>query len=155
MDKQEILQLLKEQLKAEIQRLQAANKQAAAGATDSESRAESKWDTQGLEASYLARGYAAQFDSMNEQAKLLNDLSPASFTDKPIGTGALVKCDFDGYKSWVFILPCCGGTELIIEDQEVTVVTPESPLAASLAGKVEGDSYTLSNGASGTILRVE
>ncbi|MEX0324856.1 MAG: transcription elongation factor GreAB [Puniceicoccaceae bacterium] len=155
MIKQDILQQLAEHLKAEIQRLQAANKQAAAGATDSESRAESKWDTQGLESSYLARGYAAQFDSMNEQAKLLNEFSPASFTGQPIDTGALVKCDFDGYRSWVFLLPCCGGTELMVEDEEVTVVTPESPLAGALVGRQAGDAYQLPNGAMGTILIVE
>ena len=155
MDKQAIIRSLQQELRAEIKRMQAANKESSAEATDSESRAESKWDTQGLEASYLARGYAAQFNSMNEQAKLLNDFAPASFTGKPIATGALVHCDFDGYRSWVFLLPCCGGTELEIDEQEVTVVTPESPLGANLSGKLEGESYTLPNGATGTILRVE
>ena len=154
MDKQAIIQVLRDEIGVEINRLKAANKEASAEATDSESRAESKWDTHGLEASYLARGYANQFNSMNEQARILSDLSPASFAGKPIATGALVQCDFDGSISWVFLLPCCGGTDLVFDGQEVTVVTPESPLAAALKGKLEKGTYQLANGASGKILRV-
>jgi hypothetical protein len=153
-DKKTVIKSLQEELQSEIKRMQAANEQASAGATDSESRAESKWDTQGLEASYLARGYATQFAAMVEQAQILKDFSPDAFHNKPIGIGALVECDFEGYRSWIFLLPCCGGTDLVIGGEEITVITPESALANVLFRKVKGDTYKLPNGASGKIIKV-
>ena len=45
--------------------------------------------------------------------------------------------------------------DLVIDGQEITVVTPESPLAGALKEKKAGQAYQLPNGASGKILRVE
>ncbi|MEC7200257.1 MAG: transcription elongation factor GreAB, partial [Verrucomicrobiota bacterium] len=61
MDKILVWHQLKEAMEALLRRHQQANRQASAGATDEQSRAETKWDTSGLEASYLARGHARQF----------------------------------------------------------------------------------------------
>lgn len=53
-----------------------------------------------------------------------------------------------------YLLPCGGGVELMVEDREVTVITPESPLGAALIGKRCGDSYSFRAGASGKVLSV-
>jgi hypothetical protein len=155
MDKTIILNAILEQLGAELSRQEAANKQAASGATDSESKAESKWDTQGLEASYLARGYAMQFAALVEQAETLRQFEAGDFSGKPAAVGALLKCDFDGFASYVFLLPACGGTELRIDGEEVTVVTLESPLGQAVSGKLAGDAFALPNGSNGTIISIE
>ncbi|HKJ91069.1 MAG TPA: hypothetical protein VJ960_08060, partial [Oceanipulchritudo sp.] len=131
-----------------------ANKEAAASATDSEFRAESQWDTGGLEASYLARGYARQYARMSEQANRLRAFTPGEFTGKAIAIGALIECELDGFTSLIFLLPCAGGLDLIVDDNEVTTVTPDSPLGAALIGKRKGQTYQLPSGATGTILRV-
>ena len=154
MQKAQILAALIAELDNELRRFQGANKEAAASATDSEFRAESQWDTGGLEASYLARGYARQFAQLSEQAKRLRALAPTDFTGKPIGTGALVECDLDGFTSLIFLLPCAGGLDLTVNDHAVTTVTPDSPLGTALMGKRKGDAYTLPSGMTGKILRV-
>lgn len=155
MHKLEILEAILAELESELRRFQGANKEAAASATDSEFKAESQWDTGGLEASYLARGYARQFAQMSEQARRLRAFSPADFSGKAIGTGALVECDLDGVTSHIFLLPCAGGLDLMVDDHEVTTVTPDSPLGAALMGKRKGDAYTLPSGLTGRIRQVQ
>lgn len=155
MDKAGVIAALMTIVRSGLSRQEAANKRAASGATDSESKAESKWDTQGLEASYLARGYARQYAALVEQLETLSTFELASFSGQPAGLGALLKCDFDGFASYIFLLPACGGMELELEGEEITVVTLESPLGAELKGKREGDRYQLPNGAGGTILTIE
>ncbi|NDV62718.1 transcription elongation factor GreAB [Puniceicoccales bacterium CK1056] len=155
MDKQLILKSILAELEAELHRQQNANQQAAANATDEEARAESKWDTQGLESSYLARGYAQQFALLSTQAKSLQSLELVSYIDQPIAVGALVECDFSGETSHVFLLPCCGGVDLTLDGAEITVVTPESPLGAALLRKRAGQPFAIPGGVSGTIRRVE
>jgi transcription elongation GreA/GreB family factor len=153
--KSEILNLLAAELDTEVSRLKGANKAAAASATDSEFRAESKWDTGGLEASYLARGYARQFAQLTEQAQRLRSFQPRALSGKAAGVGALVECELGGFRSFMFLLPFCGGMELQIEDQELTVVTPDSPLGGALLNRRAGDAFKLPSGISCTVIRIE
>ncbi|MGA1205605.1 MAG: transcription elongation factor GreAB [Opitutales bacterium] len=155
MEKASILSAIMEELEREVERCRSANKSAASGATDSESRAESKWDTQGLESSYLARGYARQFEQLLAQAETLRGFKPDSFKDRGIGLGALVKCDLDGFTSWFFLLPSCGGMDVDIEGTEVTIISQGSPIGQALSGKRKGDRYKLPDGPGATILSVE
>ena len=155
MEKSGIVRALLEKLEQELRRHQQANEKAVAGATDSESRAESKWDTGGLEASYLARGHAKQFALLSTQVQRLRGFVPSTFSNRPIGMGALVECEANGYAFQVLLLDCGGGIELSVDGIEVTVVTPESPLGAALLNKREGQQYAVPGGVSGTIRRVE
>jgi hypothetical protein len=155
MEKSDILAAILAELDSELRRFQGANKEAAASATDSEFKAESQWDTGGLEASYLARGYAQQFAQMSEQARRLRAFFLADFSGKAIGTGALVECDLDGFTSLIFLLPCAGGLDLVLNEREITTVTPDSPLGKTLMGKRDGDAYSLPSGLTGRILRVQ
>lgn len=153
--KKEIIGVVLNNLKDDLKKLQVANEAASKGATDSESRAETKWDTGGLEASYLARGYAKKFEQTVNNAEQLKSLLPDDYTNSAIGMGALVKCDMDGYVSSYFLLPCCGGMELYLGDEEITVITMESPIGRELARKRAGNLYNLPNGRSGKILSVQ
>jgi len=155
LDKSDILATLLEILHGEISQLEAANKSAAASATDSEFRAESKWDTGGLEASYLARGYARQHEEIARQLSLLQSWEPESFTDRPVALGALVSCDFNGARSHFFLLPACGGREFRHDGGEITTLTPESPMAQALSGRKAGETFQLPNGLSGKIIALQ
>ena len=154
MDKKHILEHVMKDLNHSLSRKKTANELASAGATDSESRAETKWDTSGLESSYLARGYAKQFEEMANQYDQLRSFQLKELSGQPIALGSLVKCDLEGFSSWFFLLPCCGGMELQIAGEEVTVITPESPLGRELSNKNTGEAYVLPNGRSGSILQV-
>jgi len=155
MKKTTILEAVLTETEKDLHRQQAANERASAGATSSEARAETKWDTCGLESSYLARGHAQQFKALAANVHELRAFPLPVFTDKPIGSGALVEVEQSGEAMLFFLLPCGGGVEVTIEGREITVITPESPVGAALLEKEQGDTYSFRAGSSGKILNVE
>jgi len=154
MNKTIILEAVLAEMEAELHRLQAANEDASAGATSSEARAETKWDTCGLESSYLARGHAIQFKKLAADVCELRAFPLLSFIGKPIASGALIEVEQSGDKMLFFLLPCGGGIEVMAEGMEVTVITPESPVGTALLDKNQGDTYSFRAGSKGTILSV-
>ena len=83
MDKSIILKAVLVALEEELRRQLKAQETAAAGATHVEAKAESKWDTCGLEQSYLARGQAKQFEALAMQVEELRAFVPSDFTESP------------------------------------------------------------------------
>lgn len=154
MNKTTILQALLVELENDLRRLQAANEDASSGATHAESRAETKWDTCGLEASYLARGHALQFKALAANVCELRAFTIPVYTGQPIGLGALIEVEQGRERMFFFLLPCGGGVDVTVEGVEVTVITPESPVGAVLLDKKEGDTYSFRAGMSGSILSV-
>ena len=154
MDKAHIIQTLLAALEDDLHRLQAANAQASSGATHSETRAETKWDTCGLEASYLARGHAEKFRELAAQVHELRGMAPACFKKRPIASGALAKVEMNGEIMWFMILPYGGGKDLVIDGSEVTVITPESPIGAALLDKKASDTFSFRAGSEGRIISV-
>jgi transcription elongation GreA/GreB family factor len=155
MDKLKILKAVQESLEDELRRQLAAQETAAAGATHTEAKAESKWDTCGLEQSYLARGHAKQFEALARQVEELRSFVPPCLSGKSIGAGALVETEMDGETFLFFLLNCGGGTELEVDGREITVITPESPVGAALVGKRQGVAYSFRAGITGKIRLVE
>jgi hypothetical protein len=156
MDKSEFFNRLIATLREECIHAVKASKDAADYATDEESRAESQWDTQGLEASYLAAGQASQARQWAESVEELQ--SEREDLLKPrtkIGLGALFSCDFGSGPEWFFFAGVAGGHVVPTEQGEVTVVTSNSPLAGRLRGLQAGESFTLANGNAGTVLSIE
>ena len=146
-----VLAKLEEELRVQLKGQAAA----AEGATHAEARAETKWDTCGLEQSYLARGLARQCEALAIQVEELRAFKPTASSDKPIGFGALIEIEMDGDRDLFFLLDCGGGTEAEVDGWKITVITPESPLGAVLLGKASGDRYTIGTGSGGMILSVE
>lgn len=155
MDKKKILKAVFQSLEKELQRQLKGQAMAAEGATHAEAKAETKWDTCGLEQSYLARGLAQQFDKLAGQVEALRSFRPPDYSGKAIGVGALIETETDGYTDLFFLLDCGGGTEVEVDGREITVITPESPVGAALQGKEEGKTYSFRAGMNGNILRVE
>lgn len=155
MNKKLILKALIAELEEDLRRQLAANEAAMAGATDSEARAETKWDTCGLESSYLARGHAKQFEVLAAAVQALRKFVPPHFSDCPIGVGALVEVDLGGGSLLFFLAQCGGGIELMIDGVEITVITPESPVGSALLDKQVGADFSFRAGSSGKVLRVE
>lgn len=146
-----VFQALEEELRRQLK----GQEMAASGATHAEAKAETKWDTCGLEQSYLARGLAKQFETLAQQVEALRTFKPVSFADQPIGFGALIEIEMDGHRDLFFLLDCGGGTEVTVDGREITVITPESPVGAALMGKVPGDRYSIGAGSGGMVLSVE
>jgi transcription elongation GreA/GreB family factor len=111
-----------------------------AEATHEQSKAENKYDTRGLEASYLARGQSKQAAEIQNAIAAFEKLDARKFgPDEPIDVGAFVELALDGEKTAYFIGPRAGGTEVLHDKREILVITPQSPLGEQLLGRKQGD----------------
>jgi transcription elongation GreA/GreB family factor len=118
-----------------------------AEATHESSKAESKYDTRGLEASYLARGQSKQAAELEAAIAEFEKLPAKKFAAAElIGLGALVELENGGEHLFYFIGPRAGGTEILHDKKEILVITPQSPLGEQLLGKKSGDSPQLNFG---------
>jgi transcription elongation GreA/GreB family factor len=118
-----------------------------AEATHESSKAESKYDTRGLEASYLARGQSKQAAEIEAAIVEFEKLPVKNFgAAEPIGPGALVELETSGENLFYFIGPRAGGTEILHDQKEILVITPQSPLGEQLLGKKQGDRLQLTLG---------
>jgi len=118
-----------------------AAKQAHDTATNKESVAENKYDTFGLEASYLAQGQAKRVSECNADLNAYRTL-PIVELDiySAIEVGALIRLeDNSGSELYLFLGPSAGGLTLNIGEDEITVITPSSPLGKLLIGCSVGD----------------
>ncbi len=146
MPKQALRDAIVRQLQSELELLTNAALATHAEATDEENKAEDKYDTRGLEASYLAHGQskAAEETALaltQFQALALRDFAPG----EPISLGALVRLDGRS-RSHYFIGPRAGGTEILSDGDPVLVITPQSPLGRQLMGRKQGDTLHLDLG---------
>jgi len=139
--KEEIVELIRAELRARLDRLAKAAKDAHAAATDPGSKAESKYDTRNLEESYLATGQARQVKELGETLRVFENLRLRDFSkNEEIGAGALVEVERDGAKLLFLLAPASGGLEIGYKGREITLLSPESPLYQNLFGKKAGES---------------
>jgi transcription elongation GreA/GreB family factor len=118
-----------------------------AEATHESSKAESKYDTRGLEASYLARGQSKQAAEIEAAIAEFEKLPVKKFgAEDAIAIGALVELENGGENFFYFIGPRAGGTEVLHDKKEILVITPQSPLGEQLLGKKSGDCPQLTLG---------
>jgi transcription elongation GreA/GreB family factor len=142
-------------LKAELATLTRAAQGAFAAATDPDSKAENKYDTRTLEASYVARGQAKRVTELREAVRAFEALSGNELAaGAAITLGALVSLETPGETAHYFIGPFAGGTEIMHEGSEIVVITPASALGQKLLGRRVGDVIELRPGALGKIIAV-
>src|SRR5688572_15500642 len=139
-NKQALIDKIIAQLRSEAELYARAAQAAHAEATHESSKAENKYDTRGLEASYLARGQSRQVAETAQAIEELRQLPLRAFTaTDEIDLGALVETAGKHEKNVYFIAPRAGGTEVEMDGQEVLVITPQSPLGEQLIGRKQGD----------------
>ena len=147
MNKRAIIQKITAKLVSELEIYFRAAQFSRAEATHESNKAENKYDTRGLEASYLARGQSKQAAELEAAIAEYEKLGVHKFADgDAIGLGALVELEHGGEKSFYFLGPRAGGTEVIHDRKEILVITPQSPLGEQLLGKKTGDQPPLSFG---------
>lgn len=135
-----LLERVRNELRSQLDRLTRAAQEAHAAATDPGSRAEGKYDTRSLEASYLAVGQARQVAEIAEALRIFEGLTLPSFSgDDEIDAGALVMVDLNGETSCFLLVPTSGGLVVEHEGMEVTLLTPDSGLYRSLLEMKVGD----------------
>ena len=138
--KSALLTKVRNELRSRLEVLSRAAMDAHAAATDPGSKAEGKYDTRSLEASYLAAGQARQVDELAEAVRIFDGLAlPDSGAADPIDAGALVEVELGGESLCYLLAPASGGLELSHEGREVTLLTPASTLYQKLLGLEVGD----------------
>lgn len=112
--------------------------------TNEESKAENKYDTRGLEASYLAAGQAQRAQKHQEQIYILKKVVIKTFdSETPIGVSALVELRVNEANSkFVFLLPV-GGVDVEHEKVKVQTLTFDAPLGQQLLGMKQGESFEI------------
>ena len=142
--KSELLTRIRTELRANLDRLSKAAFEAHAAATDPGSKAEGKYDTRSLEASYLAAGQARQVDELAESVRVFETLSLPDFAfDDAVDAGALVEVELNGETQFFLLVPASGGLVIVHEGREVTLLTPDSALYRKLLEMRAGDSLDL------------
>jgi len=154
-NKQAVLDQILSVLNAELLALTRAAQGAFAAATDPDSKAENKYDTRTLEASYVARGQAQRVAELQEAVRAFGALSGTPLeSGAAVTLGALVSLLLPGEVAHYFLGPFAGGTEVQHEGQEVVVITPASVLGQKLLGKRTGDAFAMQPGVSAKVVAV-
>lgn len=147
--KAELLHKIIATLNADLALLTRAARAAHAAATHEECLPDNKYDTTGLESSYIAQGQANRAQAIRQALERYRSLTLRPFDDEtPIRLTALVTVEAeDGSRRQLFLGPDAGGLKLVEEGEECLVITPESILGRALLGKRCGDELETGNGA--------
>jgi len=134
MDKSELYQTILIELENVHKVALAAAQRAIDTATDEESEAENKYDTFGLEASYLAHGQSKRVAQCEADLAVFNKLKINN--QEPgdaVSIGSLVIIeDEKANQQLIFLSPVAGGLKVMYKHELITIVTPSSPLGKAL-----------------------
>ncbi len=155
MNKRAIIQKITAKLVGELEIYFRAAQFSRAEATHESNKPENKYDTRGLEASYLARGQSKQAAELEAAITEYQKLGVKKFAaGDAIAVGALVALEHGGEKFLYFVGPRAGGTEVIHDRREILVITPQSPLGEQLMGRKTGDQPQLTFGGAKQAARI-
>ena len=140
-DKAQLHTLILTALQQLVDNAQAAVDRAYEAATHEENIAENKYDTLGLEASYLTQGQARRLAECEADLAVFKALVPKQFNEgDPIAIGALVRLVDEHDREQVFFLgPSAGGVKVRFNDCDVVIITPAAPLGRALIKSFIGD----------------
>ncbi|XHR30668.1 MAG: GreA/GreB family elongation factor [Chthoniobacteraceae bacterium] len=148
---QKIIASLDAELALYAQSARAAHEEA----THEQSKAENKYDTRGLEASYLAHGQSRQAAETLRAREEYAAMEPKDFRPGAgIDIGAVVELEEGGEAEFYLIGPRAGGREIVHERKTFLVITPQSPLGSQLLGHKAGEQLTLEIGRARRALRI-
>jgi len=138
-DKAAILALITERLRADLQAAEQAVAIARDTATHPDALGSSKYETMGLEASYLAQGQGVRLLEVERALACftrleLPEASPTIAISSLIGLS-----DENGNTQMLWLASDAGGLKLQYQDMDITVITLRSPMGRALLGKTAGD----------------
>lgn len=114
-------------------------------ATHEQSKAETQYDSLGIEMAYLAEGQSKRIESIKNDIQRLTNLTLPVHHDV-VQVGHLVKLSdikLEQKAKWVFILPVAGGHQITIDKVQIQTVTPNTPMAQLLLNKEHNECVNL------------
>lgn len=140
MDKQALVDAIVLHFTQEYEVLLKAAQATYEAATHEENRAENKYDTRGLEASYLAESQSKRANEIRQTVNIYKSLKFRPFSDDDtVAMSALVVVDDGGTSITYFLGPRGGGTKVMFQGKEIIIITGASPLGQALMGSQLGD----------------
>jgi transcription elongation GreA/GreB family factor len=142
MNKGHLVQIIIDRLNDDHQSLLNAARSAHLAATDPENSPDNKYETLALESSYIAQGQANRALEIRKSLNSYRQLQVRSFSesDNVYLTALVVLESEDKVKKTLFLGPAAGGLKVLVDQNVVVVITPDSPLGRDLLGKQIGDS---------------
>jgi len=149
LDKKQLIDIVISALTQKLQQAIDAANEAHAAAVDDQSVAETQYDTLAIEASYLAEGQSKRVNEFQQAIDAYQALQLVDFDENSLVTlGALVQLAEDSKANhWFFIGPAAGGFRCQQGQQNITVITPQSPMGTALIGKQQDDDVEIMLGA--------
>jgi len=139
-NKQKILAQMIDQLQADLLMLEQAVELARDTATHSDCLGSSKYETMGLEASYLAQGQGIRLLEVERSLSCFKKIKLSDQVTTAVSLSSLLQLEDDrGSQQMIWLAAVAGGLKVECDDMKVTVVTPQSPLGRALVGKRVGD----------------
>lgn len=136
MNKNALHQAIQKALEEVLDSAIHAAKQAHETATHTETVAENKYDTFGLEASYLAAGQSKRVAQAEADLQQFLKLPVKDFDEAtPVTYGALVSLvDRNDLRKYIFLSPVAGGLSLEFEGKQILLVSKQALLGKALMG---------------------
>ena len=143
MDKQKVLKQVIEQLEKNLEVLIQSAHDAKDAATHEDSKAENKYDTRGLEASYLAGAQAKRAGELRESINKLKKVELREYGEKDeIESMAIVTVENeDELQKKFFLVPIEGGAKIQHDGSTYFFVTPDSPMGQCLWNQAVGHEF--------------
>lgn len=141
MNKEALLKMIVDELQTKLDAALSEVKSAKEAATHEESKPENKYDTRGLEATYIAQAQAGRVGQIKEDLYNLKKVNLKASPDS-VGVGSIVRVLYleQNKESLFFVLPC-GGTIVSFENSEVKSISVTSPIGKVLLNKATGDDF--------------
>jgi transcription elongation GreA/GreB family factor len=146
LDKQKVLRAVIAQVETKLSEMRAGYGAARDAVLSSPHVMKGKREVFGQEAAYLANALALNIQEREYDLKILRNLHlPESPERVVMGCVVGVGPDAGPVESLYFLLPVCGGMEVVTHEGEVIVrvITSGTPIAKALLGKLVGDEVTL------------
>lgn len=146
-NKKLLIKTLTERIRLDLELALTAAKNTYADATHEDNKAENKYDTRSLEASYLAGAQAERAVDIRLTLELFENIALRDFDSTgKIALTALVEVELQGKSQHVLLMPRGGGMSVSFADHIIQVITPESPLGRALIGRETGEAVEIQAG---------
>lgn len=132
------LRALRATLQDELDAVLRVAEMAVDEATHAESRAENKYDTRGLEASYLAAGQARRVTELRQGLAWFDGL-PETTEMSRAQAGAFVQVEDESERWWCFLTAAAGGSAVEVQGERVRLISARSPIGHALLGATSDD----------------
>jgi len=141
-DKSAILKQIIHQLGDDLLMLEQAVQLARDTATHADCLGSSKYETMGLEASYLAQGQGTRLLEVERSLVYFKAIIVAE-TDMIGLSSLLLLQDEHGDQQMLWLAAEAGGLKVQCNNTTITVITPKSPLGHALMGKTAKDDFEI------------